>query len=210
MRLATLIFLVLSMGAAASEQRVEVAKGWFANCYIPPTCVGRYAVTVDRQEVNSGPASISVSSNGSVPPEFGGVMQVASAEIYRGKRIRLSAPIKTADVQYWAGLWLRADGVDGRMLAFDNMHMSGRPVVGNRDWRNEYIVLDIPENANAISFGMYLVGSPGKAWLGPVHIEVVGLDVPRTQIQSFENSGAHATPRMPEQLQQPRNLDFAD
>jgi hypothetical protein len=112
-------------------------------------------------------------------------MQDFRADQYRGKRVRLSASVKTEDVQQWAGLWMRVDKVSGgEPLAFDNMQ--DRPIQGTVEWHNYDVVLDVRQEATGIFFGVLLTGS-GKVWLNGLQFEAVGQDVPTT---GRRNSGS--------------------
>jgi hypothetical protein len=64
---------------------------------------------------------------------FGVATSVFPLEDARSRRLKLIGYIRTQNVTTdgWAGLWMRVDGSDGRLLAFDNM--SDRPVRGNSD-----------------------------------------------------------------------------
>ena len=111
---------------------------------------------------------------------------------HRGKRLRLSAFVKTQDIKDWAGVWMRVDGPEqGRSLAFDNMQ--DRPIKGTADWTRHEIVLDVPDKATNISFGILLHGE-GKLWLDDVQFQVVDTSVPTT-------GAMRSNPT-------PKNLDF--
>jgi len=112
---------------------------------------------------------------------FGGMMQVASAENYVGKRVRLSGWIKTEDANQGGGhLWLRIDGQErGQMLGFDNM--DNRPVKGTSDWQEASVVLDVPAGASALAYGFFVSGG-GKMWVNGQKIEEVGPEVPSTNM----------------------------
>jgi hypothetical protein len=132
---------------------------------------------------------------------FGTLMQDFRADNYAGKRVRYSAMLKSENVANWAGLWMRVDKSSGassspKMLAFDNMQ--DRPVKGTEDWKNYQVVLDVPNDATGISFGVLLTGS-GNVLLSNVKIETVGLDVPLTSM-----AVATTQPRP----SAPTNLDF--
>ena len=82
------------------------------------------------------------------------------------------------------------------MLAFDNMQ--DRPVKGTEDWKNYNVVLDVPNDATGISFGVLLNGS-GNVLLSNVKIETVGSDVPLTSMAVATTQPRPAAPT---------NLDF--
>ena len=87
-----------------------------------------------------------------------------------GRRVRFSAFVKTHEARDWAGLWMRVDkGL--KQLVLDNMH--DRPISGTSAWHRYEIVLDVPQDATGISFGVLLVGS-GTVWLNDARFEVLG------------------------------------
>lgn len=62
-------------------------------------------------------------------------------------------------------------------VAFDNME--DRAIKGTTGWKVYQIVLDVPQNATGIFFGV-LLSQTGTVWLNSVKFEVVGTDVPVT------------------------------
>jgi hypothetical protein len=142
---------------------------------------------------NRGPAGFLKSKSDSVQG-FGTMMQSFSADDYRGKRIRLSAAVRTENVKDWAGLWMRVDDKSGRTSAFDNMQK--RPIKGTTGWAQHEVVLDVGPEANIIALGV-LMGDAGAVWLDQVRFEVVPDSVPVTATLS----GTAARPG-------PVNLDF--
>jgi len=125
---------------------------------------------------------------------FGTLMQAFRADLFRGRRLRLSAFVRTADVEHWAALWMRVDGPNEDTLAFDNMQ--DRPILGTKDWRQYRVVLDVPENSEIIAFGV-LLGGGGRVWLDDVSFDVVDTDTPTTGVDYDELPPA------------PVNLDFS-
>lgn len=107
-------------------------------------------------------------------------------------RLRLSADIKSEDLQGWAGLWMRVDGKDKKTLAFDNMH--DRSITGNTDWKKYEVILEVDPSAENISLGFLLVGK-GKAWVDNLQYEPVNDSVASTNIKN--------TP-----AEEPQNLSF--
>ena len=105
------------------------------------------------------------------PSGFGTLMQMFDAADYRGKRLRVTAFVKTLEVTGWAGLWMRVDGPSGHSIALDNMQ--DRPIKGTTDWTQYSVVLDVPERAQAIAFGVLLHGA-GTTWLDDFAFEMVG------------------------------------
>lgn len=101
--------------------------------------------------------------------DFGAMMKNTRADEYRGKRIRCKAYIKTSEANEGAGLWVRVEN-EQYLLAFDNT--DNRMVKGTADWQERAIVLDVPEEATTIVYGIYLTGK-GKMWVDGVELEEV-------------------------------------
>ncbi len=59
--------------------------------------------------------------------------------------------------------------------------MGNRPIKGTGDWKRYEIVLDVPGNSINIAFGILLTGK-GKVWMDDLQFEVVGKDVPTTDM----------------------------
>jgi len=151
-----------------------------------------YESGIDAQaQYNSHPSAYLKSKKTSIDG-FGTLMQDFRAEQYVGKRFRLTAFVKTDGVQEWAGLWMRVD--KGReSVAFDNMQ--DRPIKGTSGWHQYEVVLDVPENASGIFFGLLLRGS-GTVWVKSVKVEPVGPEVPTTGTAALQHRD------------HPNNLDF--
>lgn len=157
-----------------------------------------YAVGTDSTNSWGGMPSAYVESlTPTVKGGFGGMMQTTSAENYSGQRVRLSGWLKTENANEGGGhLWLRIDGQErGQMLGFDNM--DNRAIKGTTDWQEASIVLDVPAGASALAYGFFVSGG-GKMWVNGQKIEVVGPDVPTTNMITKK-----ALPTAP------RNLGFA-
>lgn len=176
-----------------------LAAGWFlANR-------AAYTAELDYSNVYSGDASLRLASRTDEPRGFGDTGQAIRADAYRGKRVRLSGHLQTLNANGWAGLWFRVDGADGKMLAFDNMGAPERSLRGTRDWVESSLVLDVPENAAALLYGVVLSGS-GTVWMDAMRIQVVDERTPVTNRRSlaeiFNPLPARPLPSSPV------NLDF--
>jgi hypothetical protein len=110
---------------------------------------------------------------------FGTLMQEFKADQFRGKRLRLTGYVKTQGVSEWAGLWVRVDGLERSSLAFDNMQ--DRKIEGTTDWKAYSIVLDIPDDAAVVAFGVLLAGK-GQVWVDDLVFDVAGPDVASTDL----------------------------
>ncbi|GLV60682.1 hypothetical protein KDH_75010 [Dictyobacter sp. S3.2.2.5] len=174
-----------SSGQQGQARKSEAAPGWLLS--------GDHAESYESgvEEQGDGKNSGYLRSKETWSEGFGTLMQSFTAGEYCGKRLRYSALVRTEDVEDWAGLWLRADGPQQRMLAFDNMQK--RPITGTIDWRRYDIVLDVPQECSKLAFGILLQG-PGQVWISDIQFTIVEADTP---------------PTSPPPSNQPTNLDFA-
>ncbi len=112
---------------------------------------------------------------------FGTLMRWAPGAPWRGKRLQLSARMKGENVDRLQ-LWLRADNSARTPIAFYNM--DDRPVRGNSEWQRYTVVLDIPEGAERLAFGFFVLGGRGTGWAEDFHVEEVGREVPVSRMPS--------------------------
>ena len=182
--LALLLVSVAAMSAIAEQGEI---KGWFKAGNDP----GGYSI--GRVKAAGGLAAY-IKSEDPEADKFGTLMQSFSPNKYKGKRVRLSARVKSVGIKEWAGMWMRVDA-NKKSVAFDNM--MDRPITGTSDWQEYSIVLDVPVQSDGIFIGLILHGE-GEAYWDDVKFETVGLDVPLTR------SGCGSASRRPE----PKNLDF--
>ena len=163
------------------------SRSWFEAGSHP----GDYDMGVDRNSAFTGGSSGYIKSNKPDPAGFGTYMQMFDATEYRGKRLRLSAYVRSENVENWAALWMRVDR-DRKPVAFDNMQ--NRPIKETQGWTEHAIVLDVDDKATAVAFGILLAGK-GAVWIDDVTFETVGEEVPVTDRLSGPGDS-------------PRNLDF--
>lgn len=163
--------------AAAAPNPPQPPTGW--------TMTGdrsdAFTVLVDRDVRHEGPASAHLACQKDEVDGFGGLMQTIDAKRYRGKRVRLSGWVKGAlEDGQWAGLWMRVDGPGSsrNTLAFDNM--MDRRIQGASDWTRHEVVLDVPEQAVRVAFGMLVVRG-GEIWVDELAFDEVDDDVPTTK-----------------------------
>lgn len=164
---------LLAAGLAVTPlaAQAEPIKGWFVTGSAPT----EYDFGKQHVDGSAGANSAFIRAKAAKPSGFGTLMQEIGADNYRGKRMRLSARMKTADALR-AQLWMRIDGPDrGKMLGFYNM--DDRPVTGSTDWKRYDVVLDVPDNAVGVAFGFFLSGK-GEAWADDFKLEIVDNSVP--------------------------------
>jgi hypothetical protein len=191
----------------------KAPKGWIAAGSQPKS----YEMSLFADFCHSGSKCARLCSTTDAINGFGTLMQSVKADGYRGKRIKLTAFIKSGSVDDWAGLWMRVDA-GPEIVSFDNMQ--NRPIKGETDWTQYHVVLDVTEQSTNISFGVLLSGA-GALWLDDFALEVVGLDVPSTGVSAdIAITGGHGELKQNKKpssnanekslLAKPRNLDFEE
>jgi hypothetical protein len=183
--------LLLFVAAGLFTVEAAAPEGWFMAGSKPAA----YETGVDSEQVYNGHPSAFVKSKQPAIEGFGTLMQQFKADQYLGKRVRFSAFVKSEELKDWAGLWMRVDkgsGQSTKTLAFDNMQ--DRAIKGTTPWQNYEVVLDVPEDASGVFFGI-LLSSTGSVWLNSANFEVVPTSIPTTgKIQALPDA--------------PKNLDF--
>ncbi len=169
-----------------------------------------------RRPGGNGFVVASIKSTVSNPHGAGSIQQSIRAEDYLGKRVRLTGWLKTgphvADGIGSAHLWLRVDG-DGTAISSD--FMWARPVVMGTEWKEYTLVLDVPQNARGLTFGLCLDGA-GQVWADDLTLDVVGLDVATTGRPGGMNGEKAATADSRREMTaayrnaslKPMNMDF--
>jgi len=128
------------------------------------------------------------------PDGFGALMQSIAATRYLGRRVRFRAMVRAQEITGWGGLWMRIDGPHDT-IALDNMQ--DRPLRQTTGWTEADIVLDVPEHATELHFGVLLSGA-GALDLARPQFGEVSNDVPVT-------GRTHPAGPLPDQ---PQSLDF--
>jgi hypothetical protein len=172
----------------ARSAAADPPSGWTAAGKAPRD----YDMGVDAAHGLNGKPSGFVRARVARPSGFGTMVQMIAADDYRGKRVRLTAQIKSDGVEDWAGLWLRVDGKQGS-LVMDNMQ--DRPIKGTTPFAPYQVVLDVASDAEALVFGLLLDG-PGAVYVNGLKLEVVDKSVPVTRTNMVHDK--------------PKNLDFTE
>jgi hypothetical protein len=167
-------------GSPVSAQGLKLPKGWMKGGDAP----NDYDMGVDEQAAYDGKRSCYIRSRRPTQ-EFGTMMQTFRADRYRGKRLRLLGEAKSEGVEDWAGFWMRIDGSNKAVLGFDNMW--NRPMKGTTGWTKYQVVLDVPDQSEAIALGIILGGS-GQVWAKDLKLEVVDVSTPTTGFDLAEKA----------------------
>ncbi len=94
-----------------------------------------------------------------------GLIQKIRADAFRGDRLEFSGYLKCKEVSGASGLCMT---VDGKFEPLASDDMSSRSISGTRDWTYCCIVLDVPRDAESITFGPRLRGK-GTVWVSGVN-----------------------------------------
>lgn len=175
---------VLIVGTMISLLSFDLPKGWTSG----GTDLKEYEMGVDKGAGQNGKNAATIKSITKKPKDFGTMFQDCLPDKFVGKRVRMTALLKTKNVSDWAGLWFRIDGQNERdCLGFDNMKdgKKDRAIKGTTDWTKYEIVLDVPTKSTNLAFGALLVGT-GQIWFNNFNFEVVDSTVPTTGSEEDE------------------------
>ena len=173
----------------------DLPKEWFKAGSAPDA----YEMGIDKGAGPNGTNAATIKSIKKRIRGFGCLMQNSQPDKFKGKRVRMSAYLKSKDVIDYASLWFRVDqrGTD-IPLSFDNMRDGkiDRSIKGATDWAKYEIVLDVPEKASNLAYGAFVSGT-GQIWFTNIKFEIVDKSVPSTNMSGEERT-----------LEEPSNLDF--
>lgn len=166
-----------------------------------------YTLRTNRAVVLSGSASAVLEADPEADTSrFGSLVQASSAAAFKGKRIELSGYIASENALAGASIWLRADDVNGTVVAFENSFARG--VRGTTEWTYQNIVIDIPKEAVTLFYGAMLSGR-GRLYVDDVQFRVVDATVPLTA-RPIAPQPHLAQGTTSDSGQVPRNLDFEE
>jgi hypothetical protein len=100
--------------------------------------------------------------------DFGSLMQRCLASSIAGSEVLLEGQVRSERLDQWAGLWLRADGVEGTLF-FENM--SNRPIRGSTPWTTYTIITQLPAETTWLNYGIILQGR-GTVWADNLHLMI--------------------------------------
>ncbi|TDQ66167.1 hypothetical protein ATL17_0153 [Maritalea mobilis] len=138
-----------------NRDRDSLPYGWFAH--------GEYLSSCYQFAFEEASRTISIECEKQRPRTYATLMQFFSADRFKDEALKFSGKIKTKDADS-ACLWMRADGADREVLAFDNMQTPelDRSIKGDSNWQDVAIELFIPKETEKVFFGVLLSGK-GKA-----------------------------------------------
>jgi C-terminal processing protease CtpA/Prc len=163
----------LNLGMEQVGSQTKRPTGWLpgTRAGAPAAFVNAYQAVTDSVVHHGGRYALRIQSTGQ--PRTEGEFGAASLRIpatFKGSTIKLTGFLKTNQVQNGAaGLWMRVDGPDGALLAFDNM--AKQPVPSTADWQEYSITLPLADEARVIYFGG-LLSTTGTLWLDDLTLTV--------------------------------------
>lgn len=188
--LSVVAIVIVGLFFVKGDLKAQKVDGWFLAGSKPNS----YKIGIDKSVYKTGNSSAFLESTDKNISGFGTLMQTCLADEYVGKRIKMTAYIKSENVSDWAGMWLRIDSKERReSLGFDNMQ--DRPIKGSKDWTKCEIILDVPAESSTLNYGVLLSGT-GKVWFDSISFEIV--DELKTKPTGMSND-------IPKK---PTNLDF--
>lgn len=148
-------------------------RSWVVGWGLTGTKVDSYEVRCDDVFTDCAVPILRTKALSSEPYGMGSLTHSESADVWRGQRVELRAELRAGRIGGWAGLWMRIDDKDGKVLAFDNMQ--NRAIRGTTSFQWYSVVLDVPQEAEKISFGVMLHG-PGAIFIRELQFEEVDRD----------------------------------
>lgn len=194
-KISTLSLVLLVVITFFSFKNAEDIKDWFLAGSAP----SKYEIGTELDSKRNGNVGYLKSTKSLIYNKFGTMMQSFAPTKYVGKRVKLTAFIKSEDVKSWAGMWMRIDGDSKFSLSFDNMYK--RAIKGTTDWAQYEIVLDVPEESVNLAFGVLLTGT-GKVWMDDFKFQIVDSSTPLTATNKKKEE-----PKV-KKASKPSNLNF--
>lgn len=136
-----------------------------------------YSMGVDKSVTWNGMPTLTIVATGQRSTASGDAHNYAMPTGYGGKRVRFSGMLKMADVDGWAGIYVRAgkEHSDSLDMGFPPPGTGGKG--SSLEWKPVSVVVDIPMEVLApIRIGLKLVGN-GQVWLSDLRFEEVGAEV---------------------------------
>lgn len=140
--------------------------GWFKGSDF--STAPDYQIGLDPHAFDGRPAGF-IRSRNSAPQGHAGLEQGLRLDHYRGKRVHISAMLRTKDVASYACLFVHLD----TETSYSVLGAPQDNLSGTTPWRRYDVVLDIPGNAQGVYYGAMLQGA-GEVWMARVRVEVVG------------------------------------
>lgn len=133
---------------------------------------------------HSGKRSAYLQFNGNKDPKYRGTnLNIYLPANFAGKSIRLSGYVKTEGItDGFAGLFLRLDAENNRVLLFDSMYKKN--LHGTHDWEAYSIELPLLDDVKGLLAGVVLTGK-GKVWVDDLKLTIDGKDISKAPVKAL-------------------------
>ncbi|RZL34908.1 MAG: peptidase S41, partial [Pedobacter sp.] len=167
-------------GSFENLDKSGAPKGWLLK--FSETQNKAYKSSLDSSTKQDGKYSMLLEKKGS-EAAFGAITYPIT-QVFEGKTIELKAYLKTQDVSTgYAGLYMRIDDENSKIIAFDNMGTRG--VKETTDWKQYSIKLDYnSEEVKTLYIGGLLSGD-GKAWFDNFELFIDGLPINSSELKKL-------------------------
>ncbi|MCW5940419.1 MAG: hypothetical protein KF884_12285 [Fimbriimonadaceae bacterium] len=125
-------------------------RGWGV-----PTPGFEFSLGQGKAPQGQGYARLTMKNAGQAP--FGNFMTMIPAKDFAGKRVRLTAWIRSDTPNTYAQMWLRVDRIDGLRGFFDNMQ--DRPVKHSDGWVEAVIEGPVDTDATFVAIGVMAISA---------------------------------------------------
>ena len=176
-----IVFSFLTKAVAQELETIEKSTEWMARGTKPES----YEMGLSKKSTSNEQEVFTIRSIDKKIDGFGTLMKSSKPDLYLGKTIKMTGYVKSEKVKSWAGLWMRIDYYNDKVLSFDNMQ--NRAIEGTNDWTKYEVVLFVPQDATDFSYGVLLDGT-GQIWFKDIQLEIVEDSVSETGIIKGRNS----------------------
>ncbi len=147
---------------------VETTDDKFHGWYKRP---GQYTIALDRDVQRNGHPTMRIASTTAGVSDWAyWIKDDYDVSKYLGKKMRVSAMIKTQGVPSYAQLSIRVMGRGFKYLIPESQ--GAKKIGANSDWTKYETVVDVPEKTELFSNGVILHG-PGTIWVDDIRWEAV-------------------------------------
>jgi hypothetical protein len=193
-------------GFKAKLEPLRIPTGWHP---VGITDIRRYRIGLDQTSPGCALIECVADPDTDLGNErFACMMQSIEAEQYRGRKLKLTAALRSEDAGCGT-IWMRVDGAEHktgsagsalRSYRFDNLtsRREDGPINGTTGWTSRAIVLDVQDEADSIHYGFFLRGR-GKVWARNFALEVVSDEITVVEILRMTDQQG-ALPRQPVNL----------
>jgi hypothetical protein len=199
---------VADAAAVPELPSIQVPKGWF----IRGSASKKYELRTERDSVFTGNYSARLSSHDKdVQPNLAGsAVQAVLAAPYVGKRVELTAALRTENpMPRGNSVWLYVTDPARVVIAYQSVQLEPQGV-STGEWKRYRVVMDVPWHGEVLAYGFSLEGK-GTLWIDDVKLSAVDVAVPVTGRPNNHRLGVIAQAvSLDGALPSPTNLDFED